>query len=124
VNDPDLEAFVRGSIRSVWALELMLLLRGAPGRAWTEAELVRELRGSPTIAAEALDGLQAGGLVARLEDGRVSYAPIAPALGALADRLAAAYRERPGRVIRAIAGTPSDRLQSFADAFRFREEKD
>jgi hypothetical protein len=124
VNDPDLEAFVRSSIRSVWALELLLALRAAPERAWSVDELVRELRGSPTLAADALEALQAGGLVARHEDGRVAYAPVSSVVAGFADQLAALYRERPGRVIRAIVSSPRDKLQSFADAFRFKEDKD
>jgi hypothetical protein len=124
VNDPDLEAFVRSSIRSVWALELMLALRAAPERVWSVDELVRELRGSPTLAADALESLHAAGLIVRYEDGRVAYAPVSPVVASFADRLAQIYRERPGRVIRAIVSSPNDKLQTFADAFRLKGDKD
>jgi hypothetical protein len=61
--------------------------------------------------AQQLDTLQAAGLVA-CRDGR-RYAPASLRLHEMCERLEAAYRERSGQVIRAIATGPNNRLQIF-----------
>jgi hypothetical protein len=118
--DPDLLGFVREHIRSVWALELLLLLRRDPGRCWSQAALVTELRASQMLVADNLRRLQDGGLVAP-EDDCFRYAPAAPYLEDLCRQLEEAYRERPVAVVNLIA-RPSSSLQSLANAFKFRGE--
>lgn len=118
--DQDLLTFIREHIRSVWALELLLLLKRDPARSWTPDELVRELRASTPLIASNLEGLQRAGLTACDEDGRCRYAPAAPILDKLCNELELAYRERPVALINVIA-SPPDRLQSLADAFRIRK---
>ena len=116
--DSHLISFIREHVRSVWALELLLLMRRDPERRWTEAELVRELRASTTLVADILRQFQASGLLAP-EDGGFRYAPASPVLEALCIRLEAAYRKRPVAVINLIA-KPTHPLQSLADAFKFK----
>lgn len=118
-DDPDLLAFVRLHVRSVWALELLLLLRREPARRWAPAELVRELRASPGLVSDNLRVFERGGLAVPDQENRHQYAPATPLLDALCARLEDAYRARPVSVINMIA-RPSDPLQSLADAFRFR----
>jgi hypothetical protein len=118
-SDPDLAAFVREHLRSVWALELLLVLRRNPARCWGSAELVRELRASTGLVNDNLERLERGGLAVRDDQGCFSYRPAAPVLDELCERLEKAYRERPVAIINLIAA-PRDPLQSLADAFRFR----
>lgn len=118
--DQDLLTFIREHIRSVWALELLLLLKRDPERRWTPDELVRELRASTPLIASNLQALQRAGLTACEEDGRCRYAPAASVLDKLSNELEAAYRERPVALINVIA-SPPDKLQSLADAFRIRK---
>jgi DNA-binding IclR family transcriptional regulator len=120
-SDPDLAAFVREHLRSVWALELLLVLRRDRERGWTAAELVRELRASTGLVNDNLVRFERSGLVARDDEGRFRYRPAAAVLGALCDRLETAYRQRPVAIVNLIAA-PRDALQSLADAFRFRRE--
>lgn len=120
----DLLSFIRASIRSTWALELLLLMRKQAPRAASVEELVLALRATPTLVSVCLDQLQTAGLVVREEDGAWRYAPAAPALDQLAAELEAAYAERPVSIVNAIMNTPSDRLKSFADAFRFPKKDD
>jgi hypothetical protein len=117
-TDTDLLGFVREHVRSVWALELLLLLRRDPARCWTSAELVRELRASSGLVADNLKRFHASALVAPGDDG-YRFAPGTPLLDELCARLEAAYRERPVTVINLIA-SPVDPLQSLADAFKFK----
>ena len=123
VISDDLLSFIRASIRSTWALELLLLMRTRASQAATPDELVRALRSTPTLITTCLEQLQQAGLV-REESSGWRYAPAAPALDQLTAELEAAYAERPVAVVNAIMTTPSDRLKSFADAFRFPKKDD
>ena len=120
----DLLSFIRASIRSTWALELLLLMRKQAPHASAPEELVRALRSTATLINTCLEQLQQAGLVVRDDAGAWRYAPAAPALDQLTAELEAAYAERPVTVINAIMTTPSDRLKSFADAFRFPKKDD
>lgn len=121
-EQPELAAFVREHIRSVWAVELLLLLKRDPDRTWAAADLVRELRASTPLVNDNLQRFERGGLVMR-NDGEVwRYAPAIPVLASLADELEAAYRERPVTIINLIA-RPPDPVQGLADAFKFRGDK-
>ena len=123
LND-ELLGFIRGSLRSVWALELLLLLRRDPARRWTNEALVQEMRASTAIVADSLQSLQTAGLVACDADGACVYAPASPVLDGLCSRLEAAYKERPGGVVNAILPAPKGTLQTFADAFRIKGRGD
>jgi hypothetical protein len=119
-RDRDLLAFVRQNIRSVWALELLLLLKRDADRCWPEADLVLELRASQMVVAENLQRLQDSALAVLDDNGCWRYGPAAAPLHDICDKLEAAYRERPVSVINMIA--KPDPLQTLADAFKFRGE--
>ena len=121
-DDPDLAAFVREHVRSVWAVELLLVLKRDPERCWPAADLVGELRASTTLVSDNLQRFERSGLVLRDDTECWRCAPASPVLDELAGTLEAAYRERPVSVINLIA-TPPDPVQGLADAFKFRGEK-
>lgn len=118
-TDQDLSLFVREHVRSVWALELLLVLRRDPDRCWTVDELVRDLRASTPLVSTNLQAFERSGLAMRDDAGCFRYAPANPVLDELCATLEADYRERPVAVINMIA-KPSDPVQSLADAFKFR----
>jgi hypothetical protein len=120
VISPDLQSFIARSVRSVWALELLLLLKREPERAWTADALVAEMRASAPLVAEVLATFESSGLTRRNAEGEHLWAPNGPALALLSDELERLYRERPATTVKAILSTPNDKLQSFADAFRIR----
>lgn len=117
--DNDILALIRGSIRSVWTLELLLLLCNERGREWTENELVQELRGSPLVVRDSIAALQAAGIVV-LRAGVARYQPRTPVLADRVDALLHIYESRPTTLMRVIASNPDHRIQIFADAFRFK----
>ena len=119
-RNPELLAFIRDTVRSVWALELLLLLRRTAPRAWTAAELVGEMRASPGLVADNLAVFENHALVRREAEDRFVYAPLSPALVALCDELDRTYKESPVRLINAIASPTDDKLRTLADAFRFK----
>jgi len=122
--DAGLLNFIRASIKSTWALELLLLMQRQSPRAFHPEELVRALRGTNTLVNTCLEQLLASGLVVREEDGTWRYAPASPALEELVVQLEGAYAEKPVSVINAIVASPNERLKSFADAFKLPKKDD
>jgi hypothetical protein len=118
-RDPELFHFIRERFASVWALELLLLMRGEPDRWWTVADLAAQMRANETLVESALAGLEVARLVERDADGGRRFAPADAHMAELCGRLAAAFKERPVSVIKTIA-TPPDKLKGLADAFRFK----
>jgi len=118
-----LERFLRTSIRSVWELELLLLLRKEPSRAWSADELIRQLRASGLVINDALAALQRASLVTSGETGRFLYRPADEELTAVVDELADAYANMPASIMDVIWSTPRSNIEIFADAFRLRKDK-
>jgi DNA-binding GntR family transcriptional regulator len=117
VSDPGFLGLVRQHIRSVWSLEVLLLLRSRPGETWRPEALVRELRASAPLIAGCLAKLQDSGLAVS-EDGGWRFAPASPELERFCGQLAEAYQTRPVAVINMIA-SPSQ-VQDLANAFKFK----
>jgi hypothetical protein len=109
-------SFLRRFIKSVWALELLLLMRRQAPRAWSVEGLTAELRGSTLLVSDILAGFVAAGLVKEAA-GLYAYQP-GRDLDRLVERLAAAAAAHPGAVATAIRSAPSDKIQTFADAFK------
>lgn len=118
----DLLIFVRRSVHSVWALDLLLLLRKTSNRAHSVRELATELRASDAVVLGVLPSFVAEGLVIEVDRGRFAYRPSDPTLVELVDRLADAYRNSPVTLVREIALAPNPKLQDLADAFKFRKD--
>ena len=113
-------SFIRGSITSVWALELLLFLKTREATAWKVEQLVRELRGSSPLIADLLISLHRSGLVEQDGDA-YRYSPANDDLSGLVDQLERLSTERPFAVRNAILAAPHDRVQVFADAFRIKK---
>jgi hypothetical protein len=118
----NVDRFLRGSLRSVWELELLLLLRRQRTRLWTGDELVRDLRASILIVSDALDTLQKAGLVSKNLNDQYQYWPIAPELDQLVEDVASAYASSPVAVTQAILSAPSSSVRIFADAFKIKKD--
>ncbi|HEY1753184.1 MAG TPA: hypothetical protein VGG29_18145 [Caulobacteraceae bacterium] len=121
VSDLALLGFIQRSIRSVWALQLLLLMRETPARLWSSSELVGELRASEAVVSGVLAGFERDGLVARGPADRVRFAPRIQQIDDLCDALAQAYRERPVTVVNAIVS--NEGLAKLAEAFRLGDRR-
>jgi hypothetical protein len=121
---PGLKQFIEHHIESVPQLEALLLLRQDSQRQWAAGDIAKALY----IPDEA-----AGSLLA--DFARRGFAILVPSAAAcytyrirdaesdrLIDELAAVYRERRVAVISLIYSKPLNRVQTFADAFRFGKE--
>lgn len=116
----DLLRLIGSSFRSVWALELLLLLKREP-RSWTAAELVAALRASDLVVNKALDELVAGGLVS-VDTGGARYMPVSEDVAGRIDEIEALYAARPDAVRREIVSAVSSGATAFADAFKLRKD--
>lgn len=121
MKEAEILEFVRSSIGSVWALEVLALVRREPKRAWQVHELVRELRSSPAAIEGASQLLQNAGLVARVDDRACRYEPATPELDHIGELVQKIYAAKPATVIGAIFESPDDKLRAFAAAFKFKK---
>jgi hypothetical protein len=115
--------FIRTSLKSVWALELLLLMRKWGARRWTVAELTRELRASELLVYNILREFVETGLVVETTPETFEYRAATPALDLLVKSLAGIYAQSPVRVIEAIVNAPNKNIQVFADAFNLRKPR-
>ena len=118
----DLLRFIASSFRSVWALELLLVLK-RDRRVWSRQELVSTMRASELVVSKALDALVAAGL-AFVEGEAAEYMPINDQVAACVDQLEALYAVRPDAVRRAIVSAATSGATAFADAFKLRKDRE
>lgn len=118
----EITRFIRSTFRSVWALELLCLLRKHGERGWTRAEIVAALRASDLIVEQSLTALTAAGIVTVSADGNVRYQPASADLDRLVGAAEALYQRSPDAVRRLIVTSATSNLTAFADAFRLRRD--
>lgn len=118
-ND-DLLRLIGSSFRSVWALELLLLLKRDPSPQ-PNGDLVTSLRASDLVVNRALEELVAAGLVTVDGEG-ARYMPVSGEVARGIDAVEKLYAARPDAVRRAIVSGTARGATTFADAFRLRKE--
>ena len=119
VSSDQLAAFIASSFRSVWALELLLLLKEEK-QPLSNEELVTSLRASPAVVEKGLEAL----MVAGLADGdgeSFAYRPINAEVASLVEETEQLYRTRPDRVRRLIIASSNKGIAAFSDAFRLKD---
>lgn len=114
--------FIAASFPSVWALELLLVLK-AERRSWTRGELVQALRASELVVNKTLEALVAAGL-ATIEGEGAAYAPVNREVDECVELAEQLYRSRPNKVRRAIVAASTSSAAAFADAFKIRRGTD
>lgn len=115
----ELRHFLR-SLRSLWAIELLLILYRAGGQPRSIDDLVIELRSSRTLVDGIIARLHMIGLVTRQSDGSYAYCANSPSLNALVEQLSHLYAERPLTLAQEVHGEPDQKLRTFSDAFRLK----
>jgi hypothetical protein len=112
--------FVGSSFRSVWALELLLVLKREQ-RSWSRPELISTLRASELVVNKALDELVAAGLVS-LDGEGARYLPATDDIASDVNQLEKLYAARPDAVRRTIVSATASGATAFADAFKLRRD--
>jgi len=118
----DVDAFIRSTFRSVWALELLCFLRQNRDRGLAPGEMVAGLRGSDLVVTQSVESLVAAGLVLVEADGAARYQPASETLDELATAAEALYAKSPDAVRRTIVANANPGITAFADAFRLRKD--
>jgi hypothetical protein len=116
-------SFLSRSMDSVEGLEILFLLYAAREREWTADEITAELRSSVLAVQDRLDGLERSGLIRRAEGGKCRFDESSPD-AALVPELHALFAKRPFTIMNLILKNPTDKIRTFADAFRLKREKD
>ena len=114
--------FIIDHIESVEQLEILLLLLRRPDEAWSAQGVARELRISELSAGERLEDLHRDGVAVQVHDGAEEsyrYSARNAQLDESVRGLASAYAERRVTVINLIFSKPTDKISTFANAFRF-----
>jgi len=119
---PQVETFVSDSIGSIAELELLLLLAGDSSKSWSVENVSRELYVTPAAAEAVLVRMTSRGLFSHDAAG-YRFAPRTPDLVTTVEALKELYARRRLKVVEMIYAGPTDRYQSFADAFRLRKNQ-
>lgn len=118
----ELRKFIHANVRTVWALEMLLLLCRGPQRSWTVEEIDRELRGSVGLVSNLLARFEQAGLVRRVAEAAYRWEPSTAELERQSRELAVLYATHPFTVIKAITEAQTERIQTLADAFKIKRE--
>jgi hypothetical protein len=121
-EDHEVESFIRSTFRSVWALELLILLKANRERTLSHEEMVERLRGSDLVVEQSVDSLAAAGLVLPEADASARYSPASEELDKLMEATEQFYAKGPDAVRRLIIAAATPGLAAFADAFRLRKD--
>ena len=115
-------SFIAATFRSVWALELICLLRRKRPAGLSNAEMIEGLTASQLVVNQSLVSLTAAGLVLVDVDGSARYAPASSALDELVEAAEEMYANRPNAVRRLIVSANDPSIIAFADAFRLKKD--
>lgn len=116
----NISTFISASFRSVWALELLCLLRRNRDRRMSHEEMVTGLRASDLVVTQSLGSLSAAGLVLMESDGAARYGPASSSLEKLVAATEELYGRSPDAVRRIIISAANPSLTAFANAFRLK----
>lgn len=121
----DFFAFIQSAIPSVAAAEVLLLVARRPERWWTVPEIRSELPPDVNIndggIATCIEALRDRGLAEFDSERGARYHATTETLESHVKTLARAYNERPVTLIRMIYALRDTKIQSFANAFKFRK---
>lgn len=125
-NSAKVDSFIVEEIDSVPHLEALLLIwRGAPQR-FTAVQIAQQLYVHTGQGAAIAEDLHRRGLIARDRDGNAGffYDMHSEERNRLLEAVDATYRRELIRISGIIHSKPSPGVRAFANAFRFRKDKD
>lgn len=118
-SSDELDSFITSSFPSIWALELLLLLK-REARACSADELINLMRASQSVIEKAAASLGAAGLIGTDRQSTV-YMPVSAEVARLVEETEQLYRSKPSRVRRLIVASANNGLAAFSDAFRLKD---
>jgi hypothetical protein len=120
----ELKQFIEHHIESVPQLEALLMLRNEPEREWESADISKALYIPEDVAGTLLADFVRRGFAILKPPGKskVVYRPRDQDYLRLVDELHVAYHDRRVAIISLIYSKPLNKVQTFADAFKFGKE--
>jgi hypothetical protein len=117
-----LRSFLEQRLSSLHHIEVVMLLRGDPGRSWTAPEVAAALGSAPETAAMRLFLLASGGLIAFEPSAvpRYRYAAADAETEARLRELSEVFATNRDAVA-AVVESPRDPIRSFSDAFKLKK---
>ena len=122
----EIKRFIWLGIPSIPYLEAILLMRDSADKSWDYEEIARRLYLGEAAAQALLAELFAGGII-RVDahtPQRYYYRPNTKELGHMLDLLAVTYTKNLVGVTHLIHSKLTKKAQQFADAFRWRKDKE
>jgi len=118
-------SFLRTSVPTFPAAELLLFLAKHSERQWTAESIVEAIK--PTVISISgvrsyLDIFRTQQLIKGNADHGYQFFPASAELRTTVEDLAHAYNERPVTLIRTIYAIEESKIQSFADSFKFKDK--
>jgi hypothetical protein len=121
---PEVLGLIHGPVRTFAHVELLLALYACRPDPCPSADVAKTTSATTLEGARrALAELADAGLVARTGPDEWRFAPRDAASREAVASLAAAYDRMPVPLVRALCERPAKPLQSFADAFRLRDDR-
>lgn len=118
---PSIRSFISSHVRSVEQLEILILLSREAKTAWTVQKVYDAILSTPQSVERWLDEMVRNGLLEKMAEPAASYRCTAEAsLISQMRQLGDIYSTRPVRVIEAIYRRDASAAQSFADAFKIK----
>jgi len=117
----DVTSFIHSYVKSIWALQLLLILHRRRERPWTVSELNRELRGSLQLVSDILQEFERAHFVERFETEFYRWRAT-PEVDELVARLETAHQVHPLSVVNAIYAPAQEPIRTLADAFRLKKD--
>lgn len=115
--------FLHATIKSVWALEFLLLLRSKRDRTWSVDEIKEESGASEATLRQILSTFKTVGLLGVETDDRVRYAPAVPSLEQIVSEIATAYAWRPLYILNEVLAASKNNIELFAKSFYIRKDE-
>jgi hypothetical protein len=122
--DNEVDEFILQEMDTVPHLEALLLLWNSRPKEWGLDEMAAALYVDRGTAREILQGLARRRLAERGEDEAYRYAGDEGERDALIGAVETAYKRNLVRISRMIHSKASPGVRDFADAFRFKKERD
>jgi hypothetical protein len=122
----EVKQFITDHINSLEQLEVLLLLQSNQTKEWSADQVARELRIDPNSTATRLADLYERRLlnVKQTENPPLYwYEPSTRTLERIVSELGRLYPDHRVSIINLIFSKPIDKIKTFADAFKLREDK-
>jgi hypothetical protein len=113
--------FIDRHIESVEHLEILLLLC-QENRDWSFHDIFKRIQSSEASVMQRLQQLTEAGLIVK-NGTSFRFEPREDSMRGVVCELTDLYRQRRVRVIEAIYSRKTDAVQTFADAFRFKQKE-